>query len=190
MRGPMRRLIQATATVCAAAVLAGCATRSTASSHVDLNVDFAKYRTFEWGPPDGSPVGDPRLDGNATFVDHLQGAVEKQLAARGYEHSVFQRADLLIHFHASIDQRLDIDAADARHGYCLDDNCRNGVREYEAGTLIVDVVDRYTNQLVWRGWSQRSVDGVLEDRDRLVRLIDEGVARMFVGFPTDRVRSK
>lgn len=185
----MRRLIRVIAAACAAAVLPGCAT-TTASSHVDTRVDFARYRTFEWGAPDVFPVGDPRLDRNATFLDHLQGAVEKQLAARGYEHTTAGRADLLIHFHASIDQRLDLAATDARRGYCVDESCLNGVREYEAGTLIVDVVDRWTDKLVWRGWSQRSVEGVLEDRERLVRMIDEGVAKMFADFPADSGRSR
>ena len=185
----MRRLTQALATVGTAALLCGCAT-TTGSSHVDTGLDFTKYRTFEWGDPDAFPVGDPRLDHNATFLDYLQGAVEKQMAARGYEHSATGRPDLLIHFHAAIDHRIEIAATDARHWYCLDDTCRQGVQEYEAGTLIVDVVDRGTNKLIWRGWSQRSVDGVLDNHDRLVRMVEEGVAKMFVSFPADEVRSR
>ncbi len=185
----MRRLMQVIATTGAVTLLVSCAT-ATGSSHVDTDVDFARYRTFDWGAPDVFPVGDARLDHNATFIDHLQGAVEKQLASRGLEHGVDGRTDLLIHFHASIDRRLEIAATDARHGYCFDDSCRNGVQEYQAGTLIVDVVDRATDKLVWRGWTQRSVEGVLNDRDRLVRMIDEGVAKMFVGFPTRIERSK
>jgi hypothetical protein len=185
----MQRLIQAIATGTAVALLASCAT-ATGSSHVDTTVDFAGYRSFDWGAADAFPVGDPRLDHDATFLDYLQGAVEKQLAARGLEHGAADRADLLIHFHASIDRRLEIAATDARHGYCLDDDCRNGVRDYEAGTIVVDIIDRRTDKLVWRGWSQRSVDGVLDDRDRLVRMIEEGVAKMFVGFPMRIARSK
>ena len=185
----MRPLKQAIAAVSAALVLCGCAT-TTGSSHVDTGVNFTRYHTFEWGDPDLFPVGDPRLDRNTTFLDYLQGAVEKQMAARGYEYSATGRPDLLVHFHASIDHRLEIAATDARHGYCLDDMCRNGVQEYEAGTVIVDVVDRATNKMIWRGWSQRSVDGVLDNHDRLVRMVEEGVAKMFVSFPTDAVRSR
>jgi hypothetical protein len=168
----------------AAAVLAaaGCATMG-ASSHIDTGFNFARLRTFDWGSPDAFPVGDPRLDENPIFLDHLHGAVEKQMAARGYERVVTGRPQLLIHFHANIDRRLNVNAADAKYGYCLNDACRAGVREYEAGTLIVDVIDVRTNRLVWRGWAQDSVEGVLEDRDRLVRMVDAGVARMFANFP-------
>lgn len=185
----MRPLIRGLATSGAVLLVASCA-MTTGSSHVDTAVDFAQYRSFEWGAPDVYPLGDPRLDHNATFLDHLQGAVEKQLAARGLEHSTAERSDLLIHFHASIDERIEIGETDARRGYCLDDGCRNRVQEYEAGTVIVDVVDRRTDKLIWRGWSQGRLEGVLDDRDRLIRMIDEGVGKMFAGFPTRIVRSR
>lgn len=178
----MRRRLMVLVTVAATAAAGGCATMGV-SSHVDPSFDFARVRTFDWGPADAFPVGDPRLDRNPTFLDHLHGAVERQLVARGYERVVTGRPQLLVHFHASIDRRLDANAADARHGYCLDDPCRAGVVEYEAGTLIVDVVDARTNRLIWRGWAQDSVENVLYDRDRMVRLVEDGVARMFVGLP-------
>jgi hypothetical protein len=178
----MRRPLIHGMAVASAVFLGGCATTST-SSHVRTGFDFSRYYTYEWVTPDAFPIGDPRLDRNAIFLDYLHGAVEKQMASKGYVQGLAGRSDLQVHFHASIDHRLNVNAADARSGYCLDDNCRNGVGEYEAGTLIVDVIDRRTNRLVWRGWSQRSVDGVLEDRDRLVRMIEDGVTRMFVSFP-------
>ena len=63
----------------------GCATMLV-SSHVQRDVDFAQYRTYDWGAPDALPTGDPRLDDNPFFNDHMQGAVEKQLAARGLDY--------------------------------------------------------------------------------------------------------
>jgi hypothetical protein len=183
-----RRLMTLMMAAATALAVAGCATTMGASSHVDSSFDFARLRTFDWGAPDAFPVGDPRLDKNPIFLDHLHGAVEKQLAARGYERPVTGRPQLLIHFHANIDRRLNVNAADAKYGYCLDDVCRAGARDYEAGTLIVDVIDVRTNRLVWRGWAQDSVEGVLEDRDRLVRMVDAGVARMFADFPAGALK--
>ena len=49
--------------------------------------------------------------------------------------------------------------------------------ECEAGTLVVDIVDARTDRLIC--WAQDSVEGVLGNRDRLGRKIDEGVTRMF-----------
>ena len=70
--------------ILAAVFAAGCATL-TVSSHIERNVTFTDFVTYDWGPPDNLPVGDPRLDNNPFFVDYLQGAIEKMLAAKGYE---------------------------------------------------------------------------------------------------------
>ena len=54
---------------------------------------------------------------------------------------------------------------------------------YEAGTLVIDVIDARTNKLMWRGWAQNTVKGMLENQDTMARRIDEAVTRMFVRFP-------
>jgi len=63
---------------------AGCATM-TVSSHVESGISFSEYATYDWGPPDNLPVGDPRLDNNPFFNDYLQGAIERSMAAKGYD---------------------------------------------------------------------------------------------------------
>lgn len=39
--------------------LSGCAAM-TVSAHVERGIDFTAYRSYDWGPPDNLPVGDPR----------------------------------------------------------------------------------------------------------------------------------
>ena len=166
---------------CALAVMS-CATMNV-SSHVQSGIDFARYRTYDWGPADALPTGDPRLDKDPFFQDHLLGAVEKQLAARGYERSASGTPDLLIHYHASINQRIDVNRADREHGYCYEDDCQAGVVEYEAGTIVLDIVDTRTNRVIWRGWAQDSVEDVLNNQDRMAQKIDEAVRRMLARVP-------
>ena len=72
----MRRLLPVLIVTIA---FAGCAAM-TVSSHIERNVNFTEYVTYDWGPPDNLPVGDPRLDNNPFFRDYLMGAVEKKLA--------------------------------------------------------------------------------------------------------------
>ena len=160
----------------------GCATM-TVSSHVQSGIDFTRYRTYDWGPADALPTGDPRLDKNPFFQDHVQGAVEKRLAARGFERSASGTADLLIHYHASIDQRIDPYRADQQRGYCYESDCKATVLNYEAGTLVLDIVDTRTNRVIWRGWAQDSIERVLDHRDRMARKIDEAVRRMVQRLP-------
>ena len=155
----------------------------TVSSHVDRGIDFARYRTYDWGPADALPTGDPRLDKNPFFKDHVEGAVEKQLAARGLEMSKSGTPDLLIHYHASINQRIDVNRVDRRYGYCYGVDCPSDVIEYEAGTLVLDIVDSRTNRVIWRGWAQDTVERVLDNEDAMARQINEAVKRMLARLP-------
>ena len=178
----MLRLARLAAVAVAALALTACATM-TVSSHVERGLDFAQYRSYNWGPPDRLPTGDPRLDSNPFFQDHLQGAVEKQLAAKGFERSTSGKPDLLIHYHASINRRINLTEVDRDYGYCYDNDCRARVIEYEAGTLVLDIVDTRTNRVIWRGWAQDSVEDVLDNEDRMARKINEAVRRMLERLP-------
>ena len=54
------RTLTALAAAVALAVTAACATMNV-SAHLERGVNFAEFVTYEWGPPDNLPVGDPRL---------------------------------------------------------------------------------------------------------------------------------
>lgn len=167
-------------TAFAVLAVSGCATMMV-SSHIERGVDFTKYATYDWGPPDNLPVGDPRLDNNPFFNDYLQGAIEKKLAAKGYKRAN-EKADLLIHYHASVNQRLDVYTVDNRYGYCYG-NCEPQVADYEQGTLVVDLVDAKTNKVVWRGWSQDTMNGVIDNQERLEKQVEKGVTKMMLLLP-------
>ena len=73
----LRVLVLASVGVTASA----CATMNV-SSHVEHGLDFSRYHTWKWVQADALPATDARMD-NAFFRDHFQGAVERELAARG-----------------------------------------------------------------------------------------------------------
>ena len=163
-------------------VVAGCASMNV-SSHVERGLDVSRYHTYDWGPADALPVGDPRLEGDPFFQDHLRGEVEKAMARRGFEWSAAEGPDLLLHYHANITERLDVDRLDVQRGYCGENGCDVPTLQYEAGTLVIDAIDARTNRLIWRGWAQSAVSGMLADQDTMARQINEAVARMFNQFP-------
>lgn len=179
----MKRLPNLAAVVVAALAAASCATTMTVSSHVERGLDFSSYRTFDWGPADALPTGDARLDQNPFFKDRVQGAVEKQLAARGIELATSGAPDLLVHYHANITQRIDVNRVDRTSGYCSGGDCPGFAIDYEAGTLVIDIIDARSNRLIWRGWAQNSVEDMLDDPDTMARTINEAVTRMLERLP-------
>ena len=178
----MRGVLRLAALTLSAPIWTACATINV-SSHVQRGLDITQYRTYDWGPADALPTGDPRLDQDPYFQDRVQGAFEKQMAAHGFERAASDRPDLLIHYHASISRRIDVNRADQSYGYCYDDDCRARVIAYEAGTLVLDVVDARTRRVIWRGWAQHNVEGVLGHPDKMAGKIDEAVRRMLERLP-------
>jgi hypothetical protein len=163
-----------------AAGAAGCVSMSVAS-HVERGVDFSQFRTWDWGQADALPTGDPRLDNNTVFNDQLQGAIEKALATKGYLRApAGGQADLVIHYHANVNQRFNVNEPDVN---CTPGNCQPSVIEYEQGTLVLDVMDPKTNKIVWRGWAQDSLQGIIDNQDRLEQKVNEAVSKMMALFP-------
>jgi hypothetical protein len=179
----MLRFLRLAALALVALAVPSCATTMNVGSHVQRGLDFARFHTYDWGLTDALPPGDTRLAKNPFFRDYVQGAVERQLAARGFHRSPSNRPDLVIRYQASINDRIDIDRLDQRYGYCSTDDCRAGVSKYEAGTLVLDIVDTRTNELIWRGWAQDTVEDWLENQRNMAQRIDEAVRRMFAMLP-------
>jgi hypothetical protein len=177
----MRRFLRGSV-VAAALALSGCATMNV-SSHVERGLDFTGYHTYSWGPADALPTGDPRLDKDPFFQDHMQGAVEKALGTKGFTLVTSGSPDLLFHYHANVTQRLEVNGLDERRGYCTPEGCPGGVEAYEAGTIVVDIVDARTNRVIWRGWAQDRLSHFMDNRDRMAREIDEAVIQMMKQLP-------
>ena len=164
-----------------AIALTGCAAVHV-GSYVDRRVDFSIYRTWDWSAADALPTSDPRLDNNQFFRDYFEGAVERGFAARRLVRAS-ETPDLLVHYHANITRQVDVAALEREYQNCRGSGCYPSVIDYQAGTLIVDVVDARTDRLVWRGWAQHGMDGVIDDQDRLERHVTLAVEKMLQRFP-------
>ena len=136
-----------------------------------------QYRTYDWAPVEPQPTGDPRLDNNRFFQERVQAAVEKQLRDRGFDKTA--SPELLIRYRATVKQDVYISRPESVDVSC--DGCRPEV--YDAGTLLIDLVDARTKRLLWRGWAEGSIDGVIDDQKWMEQRIDETVARILKTLP-------
>jgi hypothetical protein len=178
----MRRLLRLAAFAIGTVVLTGCATM-TAGSHSEHDLLFAPYRTYDWGTPDALPAGDPRLDQNPFFNDHVHGAVDRGLEAKRLVRAASGTPDLLVHYHASITTRIDVNRVDREHGYCYEGDCSVRVFDVEAGTLVLDIVDVQRNRVIWRGWAQHRIGNMLDKPDTMARRVEEAVRLILEQLP-------
>jgi hypothetical protein len=155
-------------------------------SFVERGYEFWTVKTFEWAPADHLSTGDPRLDNNEVFQRYVTAAIARELTRRGFERVDAGQGDVVVHYHASVTQRIDMGGLDARYEECED--CRPSV--FDAGTLTIDLVDAGMNQLVWRGWAERSITGVLDRQDLMEQEVNLAVEKILARLPVPLVATR
>jgi len=166
-----------------AAVAAGCLALMPVGSHFQRGTDFSRYQTYAWGPADALPLSDPRLRDNPYFVDDVHGAIDREFQDRGLRHVRSERADLFVHYHAAITSRLEVESRAGQVRDCLGESCRGTVTDYDAGTLVIDVIDTRTQGLVWRGWAEHRLEDMLDDPSAVHRRVQDAVHRIMKTLP-------
>jgi len=162
---------------------AGCLTLMPVGSHIERGTDFTRYRTYAWGPADALPVSDQRLRENPFFVDDVHGAIDTELQDRGLRPVTSEPADLLIHYHAAVIGRVEVPSRVGPLRDCVGERCRTEVTEYDAGTLVIDVVDAATQRVIWRGWAEHRLEDMLDDPRQVRRRVRDAVHRMAERLP-------
>ncbi|NNF56815.1 MAG: DUF4136 domain-containing protein [Rhodothermaceae bacterium] len=161
-------------------LIAGCGSSMRVTHGYDHTVDFTVYQTYDWLPqPDD--LGDPLVDA-PEIAFQIKQAVEADLERKGYR-KVDRAPDFYVVTHAALRQQLTRTYID-RWGYRYPPRRwpRRGVVVdlYDVGTLVLDVIDADTDELVWRG---TATDVVAGDPDEVRAQADEAVRRILAPFP-------
>jgi hypothetical protein len=129
------------------------------TQHAD-DVDFSKYKTWNWLPP-ATRETDPRL-ADPLVVARIRGAIENQLVAQGF--------------------RKDPTSPDSMYDRYDQNWTYQYTSEWQQGTLLIDILDAQTKELVWRGSAQAELTMNASDEEKDKR-VDEAVRKMLKDFP-------
>jgi hypothetical protein len=163
--------------------LTGCGLGVVAGADYAPSVDFGPYRSFVWDEPDDRPIGDPRLENNPFFEERLHAAIALELAEYDIR-AGGSGARLVVHHHATVRSRVDVYEADERAGYGAPGYAEGRqVLQYDEGTILVDIADAATKDVLWRGWAQFDISRALANPEVMSRAIDEAIGKMFDSFP-------
>jgi len=152
----------------------------------DRAANFSQYKTFSW-----KKVQTP----DPLWVDRIKAAVDAALAAKGWT-QVESGGDIsIVAIEINRDQQTlntfydNFGGGFGRRGF----GGFGGFGEstttpetYTVGTLVVDLFDAKTKNLVWRGVSS----GMLSDKsDKNIKSLNRGVQKLFQHFPPDALKN-
>jgi hypothetical protein len=116
------------------------AAAATLSVDYDRQVDFSQYLTWSWHGG-VTPAADLVAD------KQIRQAIERVLAARGVSR-VDRDGALLVRYHAS--KTTEIDLAPVHNAAA---STPTGIGYVEKGSVVVDMVDAASGDVVWRGYA-------------------------------------
>ena len=171
--------------------LAACEPSVKISSDYDKTANFSQYKSFNL----------------YRFVDHqgyisdlnrrrIATAVRNEMLKKGLTEKDSTTADLLVNAVAIIKHKRDVSANTNYYGYGgfyrpyawgpgyggAYGTTTYNVDEYKEGTLMVDVVDAKTHQLVWQGVGEGRIDESKDNAKREAK-INDAVAKILAGYP-------
>ena len=163
----------------------GCTSSFEVHRDWDRDADFAQYRTFSWLEQETPKAGSARVAQrrNPLLEKRIKSAVEEQLTSKGMVR-VESDADLIVVYHTGRDDKIDIAEAGFRYGYDYWGTTGReiDVYRYEEGTLIVDLIDSRSKELVWRG----SATGTIKDNptaEEVEKKLNEVTKKLFKEYP-------
>jgi hypothetical protein len=168
-------------------VLEGCSTMQVYSDH-DPSASFAGLKTYDWINAAKKVTGDPRLD-NPALDKRIRELIQGQLATQGYTLAPGGTPDFLVGYHVALEKKLAVSTMNDYYGYRAGWGWSYGAGtgtmmpqsytyEYEQGSLIIDVVNPKTHDLMWRGSAQAEVN-----RKKGREQLNEAVTRILERFP-------
>jgi Domain of unknown function (DUF4136) len=152
----------------------------------DPSADFSDVRSYAWFDQSSGVQGD-RADVTSLLDRRVRSAVDAELQRKGLARVDKSAAKVLVTYHLGVETKLDVDTVNTGYGYGRYGryggiSTSTTVREYQEGTLLIDVVDPSSKQLVWRGSGQARIRQSSSPEEREKR-IGEAVKEILADFP-------
>src|SRR6201984_355123 len=143
----------------------------------DPQANFSQYKTYSW---------QTIKPANSLWDARIKSAVDAQLAAKGWT-QVDSGGDVcIVAIKTSQTERTLQTFYDGMgggwrwRGFGGFGESTTTEQDYKEGTLVVDLYDAKTKQLIWRGSAEDTLSSKAEKNEKT---LDQGIAKMFKHFP-------
>ncbi len=135
-------------------LLSACA--KTPNLDYDQSADFSNIKNYAWVADLDFAKDTDNYQVNPLMEQRVTNAIDSALSSKGLNKVNKQNADVVINIHASVKTKTTSDSFTTSfghpwHTWGLGINTHTQTKEYEYGTLIVDIIDAKSDKLIWRG---------------------------------------
>lgn len=158
----------------------------------DQQARFEQYRTYSWFQPAPVHAASSGAD-YSRLQGYLQKAIEQEIEKQGLQKAAGQ-AQVLLALDVSLPKPHPTQTYPAGFGYGLawhrgfrydygHANITNyrPVNAYPPGTILIDVIDASTRELIWRGWAEAVIEDFNADYTTVVRYVDDIIDKYPIG---------
>ncbi|BCG63770.1 MAG: hypothetical protein methR_P1498 [Methyloprofundus sp.] len=179
-------------------LISGCSSL-TLSTDYDEAIDFSNFKTYSWHIENEHNTSSLKYL-NSIMDQRIRATIDQQLQQK-YTIATADKSDFLVNYSITVEERADIRTYNNYNGYYpgftygarygtygssmamgYSSGSETQVTHYKQGTLIIDIIDPKTDQLIWRG----AADGRLPEsanREKRDKLAQEYVSKILSGFP-------
>ncbi len=180
------------ATACLGLILLSACTRAQIRYDYDARANYASFKTFDWlAAPKRAKAKAGNIE-NPIMDRRVKGAIERELMAKGFKSEAAADPDFLVTYYPIYKDRAyrTTTQVGMSWGYRPRLGVRSGatvsqVHSYKEGTIVVEIVDFKTNQLIWHGAAVGALTGLETPEDAEV-VVTREVGRLLEGFPPHR----
>jgi hypothetical protein len=175
-------------------LLAGCSSQPQVETDHQADFDFSSLKTFE--------VAETKQNTQESILvspftlSHIQSALNGELAKRYQSAATGAKPDFTVSYHVVIEEKLDPHSYDSMYGYGYGYGYYGrgyyrpwpyygygtGVRVYNQGSLIIDIVDAKTGKPIWRGVSEKRLGRSMAPQQQR-EILSAAVTEVIAHFP-------
>jgi len=161
------------------------------STEYDPDVSFKHLSDYAWIPESTLPQKNQYID-NKALDKQIRTSVDKNLTGKGFKLKQSDKFSFMIGYHVAIDQKTNINTVNSRYTNqrAWSPNAWRGTTDlgqhnFEQGTIIIDIIDSSSNELIWRSNASAEIDPYANTNTRVQR-IDRAINKMLSSFPPNK----
>ena len=139
--------------------------------------DFTKYHTYKWVTVEGASHPNQIVDAQ------IKASIDSQLGAKGLTKTQSDKADLYIDYQVSVSQQKQWNAYGTGMGFRFGGGMATATSStIDIGTLVLDMYDPSSKQLVWTGRATKTIDPS-NSQEKKQKNLDKAMQKLLKNFP-------